>query len=221
MPDVLTEVSGRPLRESGIVGVVYFIAVRRVDFVPVVEVVIDFRIDRATVVVGIASGPEQVVGAAIAAQPLKSSGIQAVRNKPSRSISGIVKMIRAGHGVQRTRDPTGLIELLSKQVPTCGAGWNKRGTVDLGMRAIRFRRIGSQSAEYTQVSKRAAIRRPWTAIDVHGGGLSKDADRLLRLPRVAVDEIVEVANDSASRAIGQHRRIDDRPRLHELLIPKR
>src|SRR5262249_1943031 len=207
MPHVLTEVSGRPLRQSGIVGVVYFVAVRRIDFEPDAEVVIDFCVDLPTVVVGITSGSEQIVGAAIAAQPLNSSGIQAVGNKPDRRISGIVKMVRVRHSVQRTRDPARLIELLSVRIPTCSPGWNERGSVDLGIGAIRFRRIGSQSAKYTQVSKRAAIGRFWTAIGVHGGDLTKGTDGARRLPRVAVDEIVKITNDSASRAIRQHRRI--------------
>src|SRR5262245_2625325 len=214
MPDVLTEISGRPLWQSGIVGVVYLVAVRRIDFVPEVEVVIDLCIDLATVVVGIASGSEQVVGAAIAPQPLRSSGIQAVRNKPHRSISGVVKMVRMGHGYQRTCDPARLIELLSVRIPTVRcADWNERGSVDLGIGAIGLGRIGSQRAEHTQVSNRAAIRRFWTAIGVHSGSLKKGTDRYCtRKPRVAVDEIIKVANDSASRALRQHRRIHYRSR---------
>src|SRR5262245_57829250 len=130
-------------------------------------------------------------------------------------------MVRVRHGVQRTRDPASLVQLLSKGIPTCRASWNERGSVNLGIGAIGLSQICSQFAEHTQVSKRAAIGRPGRAIYVHSGGLSKGPDRCIYLPRVAVDEIIKVANDSASRAIRQHRRVHDRSRTYELLIPQR
>jgi hypothetical protein len=58
MADVCAEISSGPRWKGGIIGFVDFVAIGSVQFVALVEVVIDFRVDLPPLVVDVSSRPE-------------------------------------------------------------------------------------------------------------------------------------------------------------------